>query len=103
MIDCLIYFGLSPRPVTVTTRIIIFLVGDPYKLSFAFATGRGDNPRYFIFSYSTGMYVFEYYEVHGGEVSSVKKFFRFVSTERIDIPFENSFLLRLVQSFLTLQ
>ena len=28
-------FGLSPLPVTVTTRIITFLVGDPYKPSFA--------------------------------------------------------------------
>ena len=27
--------GLSPCPVTVTTRTIIFLVGDPYKPSFA--------------------------------------------------------------------
>ena len=30
-----IYLGLSPCPVTVTTTIIIFLVGDPYKPSFA--------------------------------------------------------------------
>ena len=43
-----IYFGLSPCPVTVTTRIIIFLVGDPYKPSFATVTGRGDNPIYTI-------------------------------------------------------
>ena len=35
-------FGLSPLPVTVTTRIITFLVGDPYKPSFATGTGRGD-------------------------------------------------------------
>ena len=34
-------FGLSPRPVTVTTRIITFLVGDPYKPSFAIVTGWG--------------------------------------------------------------
>ena len=39
-------FGLSPLPVTVTTRIITFLVGDPYKPSFATVTGRGDNPSY---------------------------------------------------------
>ena len=38
------WFGLSPLPVTVTTRIITFLVGDPYKPSFATVTGRGDNP-----------------------------------------------------------
>ena len=37
-------FGLSPWPATVTTRIILFLVGDPYKPSFATVTGRGDNP-----------------------------------------------------------
>ncbi len=41
-----ILFGLSPLPVTVTTRIITFLVGDPYKPSFATVTGRGDNPTY---------------------------------------------------------
>ena len=32
-----------PR-IPVTTRIITFLVGDPYKHSFATVTGRGDNP-----------------------------------------------------------
>ena len=37
-------FGLSPLPVTVTTRIITFLVGDPYKPSFATVTGRGEQP-----------------------------------------------------------
>ena len=41
-----IYIGLSPLPVTVTTRNITFLVGDPYKPSFATVTGRGDNPIY---------------------------------------------------------
>ena len=39
------YFGLSRFPVTVTTRIITFLVGDPYKPSFPTVTGRGDNPK----------------------------------------------------------
>ena len=34
---------LPPR-MPVTTRIITFLVGDPYKPSFATVTGRGDNP-----------------------------------------------------------
>ena len=39
------YLGLSPCPVTVTTRIITFLVGNPYKHSFVTVTGRGgDNP-----------------------------------------------------------
>ena len=41
-----VYVGLSPLPVTVTTRIITFLVGDPYKPSFATVTGRGDNPKF---------------------------------------------------------
>ena len=31
----LVYNGLSTLPVTVTTRIIAFLVGNPYKPSFA--------------------------------------------------------------------
>ena len=34
-------YGLSPCPVTATTRIIIFSVGDSYKPSFATVTGRG--------------------------------------------------------------
>ena len=42
-----LYLGLSPCPVTVTTRITTFLVGNPEKNpSFATVTGRGDNPRY---------------------------------------------------------
>ena len=47
--DCVrgyLLVGLSPLPVTVTTWIITFLVGDPYKPSFATVTGRGDNPIY---------------------------------------------------------
>ena len=36
--------GLSPCPVTVTTRIVTFLVGDPCKPSFATVTGRGGHP-----------------------------------------------------------
>ncbi len=42
--------GLPPCPVTETTRIITFLVGDPYKPAFATVTERGDTPRYDIFS-----------------------------------------------------
>ena len=38
------YFGLSPFPVIVTTRIVSCLVGNPYKFSFATITGKGDNP-----------------------------------------------------------
>jgi len=37
--------GLSPFPVILTTRIIIFLVGDPYKPSFATITGNGGQPK----------------------------------------------------------
>ena len=44
LIIIVLYVGLSPLPVTVTTRIITFLVGDPYKPPFATVTGRGDNP-----------------------------------------------------------
>ena len=38
------YIGLSPLPLPVTTRIITFLVGNPYKPSFPLLLGRGDNP-----------------------------------------------------------
>ena len=36
-----LYVGLSPLPVRVTTRIITFLVGDPYKPSFPLLLGGG--------------------------------------------------------------
>ena len=36
----------TPHPVTVTTRIITFLVGNPYKPSFATVTGWGVDPNY---------------------------------------------------------
>ena len=35
------YLGLSPLPVIVTTRIITFLVGNPYKPSFPLLLGGG--------------------------------------------------------------
>ena len=35
----------TPHPVTVTTRIITFLVGNPYKPSFATVTGWGVDPK----------------------------------------------------------
>ena len=41
-----VYIGYGPLPVTVKTRIITFLVGNPYKPSFATATGRGPHPIY---------------------------------------------------------
>ena len=34
-----VYLRSTPHPVTVTTRIITFLVGNPYKPSFATVTG----------------------------------------------------------------
>ena len=37
--------GCGPLPITVTTRIITFLVGDSYKPSFATVTGRGPHPK----------------------------------------------------------
>ena len=43
---CELYIGTTPHPVTVTTRIITFLVVNPYKPSFATVTGWGDNPNY---------------------------------------------------------
>ncbi len=42
----MIYLGCSPLPVTVTTRIITYLVGDSYKPSFATVTWRGPHPKY---------------------------------------------------------
>ncbi len=41
-----LYFRSTPHPVTVTTRIITFLVGNPYKPSFATVTGWGVDPTY---------------------------------------------------------
>ena len=41
-----IYVGYGPFPVTVTTRIITFLVGNPYKPLFATVTGKGPHPKY---------------------------------------------------------
>ena len=39
-----LYFRSTPHPVRVTTRIITFLVGNPYKPSFATVTGWGVDP-----------------------------------------------------------
>ena len=41
-----LYLRSTPHPVTVTTRIITFLVGNPYKPSFATVTGWGVDPNY---------------------------------------------------------
>ena len=45
-----VYFRSTPHPVTVTTRIITYLVGNPYKPSFATVTGWGVDPRYGVYS-----------------------------------------------------
>ena len=37
----MVLVGLSPLPVRVTTRIITFLVGNPYKPSFPLLLGGG--------------------------------------------------------------
>ena len=37
---------IGSLPVTVTTRIITFSVGDPHKHSFTTVTGRGPHPSY---------------------------------------------------------
>ena len=52
-----LYFGYGPLPVTVTTRIITFLVGNPFKPLFATVTGRGPHPNYTI----TCVYIYIYY------------------------------------------
>ena len=41
-----VYIGTTPHPVTVTTRIIPFLVGNPYKPSFVTVTGWGVDRKY---------------------------------------------------------
>ena len=41
-----VYLGYGPFPVTVTTRTIPFLVGNPYKPLFATVTGKGPHPGY---------------------------------------------------------
>ena len=41
-----VYIGYCPLPLTVTTRSIIFVIGDSYKPSFATVTGRGHHPMY---------------------------------------------------------
>ena len=46
-----LYFGYGPFPGTVTTRIITFLVGNPYKPLFATVTGKGPHPTYTLIQY----------------------------------------------------
>ena len=44
-----VYFGLPPFPVIGTTRIITFLVGNPYKPSFPLLLGRGTTQSLLLF------------------------------------------------------
>ena len=46
MLQCWLYLRSTPHPLTVTTRIITFLVGNPYKPSFATVTGWGVDPSF---------------------------------------------------------
>ena len=41
LLESLVSVRSTPRPVTVTTRIITFLIGNPYKPSFVTVTGWG--------------------------------------------------------------
>ena len=55
----LVWIRSTPHPVTVTTRIITFLVGNPYKPSFATVTGWGVDPRFgfvFVVDFCYGSY-----------------------------------------------
>ena len=45
-----LWLGYGPFPVTVTTRIIPSLVGNPYKPLFATVTGKGPHPIYGLFT-----------------------------------------------------
>ena len=62
---------MSPCPVRVTTRIILFLVGHPYKPSFATVTGRGGNPSYNLICWGFKTFIF-----HGFGRSKGRGFFR---------------------------
>ena len=47
-----LFVGTTPHPATVTTRIIPFLVGNPYKPSFVTVTGWEGRPNPFIVYYT---------------------------------------------------
>ena len=55
-----IYIGCGPLTVTVTTRILTFLVGDPYKPSFTTVTVRGPHPTYTYIHTHTHTYIYIY-------------------------------------------
>ena len=51
-----IYVGTTPHTVTVTTRIITFLIGNPYKPSFVTVTGWGVD-RIYTYVYCIYIYI----------------------------------------------
>ena len=51
LVYIVIYVGCGPLTVTVTTRIVTFLVGNPYKPSLATVTGWGVDPSYICTNY----------------------------------------------------
>ena len=48
-----IFIGCGPLTVTVTTRIITFLIGNPYNPSFTTVTVRGPYPNYIYIRYES--------------------------------------------------
>ena len=48
-----VWFRSTPHPVTVTTRIITFLIGNPYKPSFVTVTGWGVDLMYDVYMQHT--------------------------------------------------
>ena len=57
---------VAPLTVTVTTRIITFLVGDPYKHSFTTVTVRGaiSNINIYIYVYHVFIYIYIYNNIY---------------------------------------
>ena len=65
------YVGYCPLPLTVTTRSIIFVIGDSYKPSFATVTGRGHHP---IPMYHSGQNLwFALFALRDGSLRKAKK------------------------------
>ena len=55
----MVYFETTPHPVTVTTRMISFLVENPCKPSFVTVAGCGVDRRYLIIPLKLGSQSFE--------------------------------------------
>ena len=91
----------TPHPVTVTTRIITFLVGNPYKPSFATVTGWGVDPTYLIYIIVFIYFIFD--RADQGFICSIYKcwlfFFGWYSMEsklikRFDLLFSTPYCLQ---------